>query len=84
MRTTFLLHQHKKCEELLEAIVTIDLRIKGCKESIAFHKSIGNDDSVSWYYKRWETNLAIKERLANSYSRVLTAIVKPTVDKILA
>lgn len=85
MRTTLLLNQHKKCSCLLEMIVRCDQRIQSYKESIQYYNRFEmlGTDVKGFYYKRWEITLAIKERLIASYSRVLTSIVKPTVDRIL-
>lgn len=84
MRTTLLLNQHKKCECILEMIVKCDQRIEDYKRSIQYYKeSLYSEDTARHYFTRWEITLKIKERLAASYSRILTSIVRPTVDKIL-
>lgn len=84
MRTTLLTRQHERCLGLLEMIEKVDQRIATHKKHI---KDSGKDVAIycntDWHFKRWETNIAIKERLAKSYSSALTTIIKPTVDKIL-
>lgn len=84
MRTTLLTRQHERCLDLLEMISRLDRRISdhkefffAAKEGTAFYRM------ADWHFKRWEINLAMKERLVNSYSVTLTKIIKPTVDKIL-
>ncbi len=84
MRTYILLSQHKKCSDILEAIAKCDQRISMCKTSINFHKATNPfSDVIEHYYTRWDITLKIKERLAAYYSRTLTSVVRPTVDKIL-
>lgn len=67
-------------------IQTCDGRIKDYRErieAIEQGKSATPYGHKSWLFQRWETTLAIKERLAGSYARNLTKIIRPTVDKIL-
>jgi len=65
-------------------IAKCDQRISMCKTSINFHKQANPfSDVIEFYYTRWDITLKIKERLAAYYSRTITDVVKPTVEKIL-
>lgn len=85
MITTYLLKQHCKCTKLLELIDQCDNRIVGHKQGVAFYRSeVPRSDLAEFHLTRWQTTLAVKERLINSYSNVLAKLVKPVIDKVMA
>lgn len=85
MITTFLIKQHCKCTKLLELIDQCDERIVGHKEGVAFYRSeVPKPDLAEFHLYRWQTTLAVKERLVNSYSAALAKLVKPVIDKVMA
>ena len=84
MRTTLLTRQDERCLGILEMIAKVDRRIEDHKKS--FYDAKQNTPFfrvADWYFKRWEANVGIKERLVKSYSDSLAKIFKPTINKIL-
>jgi hypothetical protein len=85
MKTTFLLQQHRRCEEILEMMQKCEGRIEYFRKRYSsIEDNPFQERNKEILLNRWARTIAIKERLAKSYANQLAKIIKPTIDKIIA
>lgn len=78
MRTTYLLHQHQRCLDLLEGIAKCDRYIKNCSDNLKRYHSLKWRDQMPGVENYNEKNIskytAIRERLVRSYENCIDSI----------